>query len=123
MHRLREALGDRAQVGVEEGAREVGPRLDVRRVRAPPQRQDHLVGRRDERVPDHLERDRVEGARRAHARFPAPQTELNVRPSEKRAPERLEMSIGGSWPAITAASDSPIAGPILNPWPLPPKQE
>ena len=63
------------------------------------------------------------GALRAHARFPAPHTELNVRPSEKRAPERLEMSIGGSCPAITAASDSPIAGPILNPWPLPPKQE
>ena len=61
--------------------------------------------------------------RSAHARFPAPQTELNVRPSEKRAPERLEMSIGGSCPAITAARDSPIAGPILNPWPLPPKQE
>ena len=61
--------------------------------------------------------------RSAHARFPAPQTELNVRPSEKRAPERLEMSIGGVCPAITAARDSPIAGPILNPWPLPPKQE
>jgi len=58
-----------------------------------------------------------------HARFPAPHTELNVRPSENRAPERLEMSIGGTWPAIVAASDSPIAGPILNPCPLPPKPE
>ena len=44
---------------VEERAREVRARLDVRRVRAPPQRERHLVGRRDERVADHLERDRV----------------------------------------------------------------
>ena len=58
-----------------------------------------------------------------HARFPTPQTELKVRPSENRAPERPEMSTGGSCPAITAASDSPIAGAILKPWPLPPKQE
>ena len=123
VHRLREALGDRPQPRVEERAREVGTRLDVRRVRAPAQRQHHLVRRGDERVPDHLERDRVERALLAHARLPAPQTELNVRPSEKREPDRLEMSIGGSAPAITAASDSPIAGPILNPWPLPPKQE
>ena len=49
---------------VEERAREVGARLDVRRVRAPLQREHHLVRRRDERVPDHLERDRVDG--RAH---------------------------------------------------------
>ena len=56
-------------------------------------------------------------------RFPGPQTDPNVRPSENRAPERLEMSIGGSCPAIVAASASPIAGPILNPWPLPPKHE
>ena len=57
--RLREALGDRAQLRVEERAREVRARLDVRRVGAPLQRERHLVGRCDERVPDHLERDRV----------------------------------------------------------------
>ena len=34
VHRLREALRDRAQLGVEECAGEVGARLDVRRVRA-----------------------------------------------------------------------------------------
>ncbi len=63
VHRLRERLRDRAQLGVEEGAREVGACLDVRRVGAPLQRQHHLVGRRDERVADHLERDRVAGER------------------------------------------------------------
>ena len=57
--RLREPLGDRAQLRVEERAREVGARLDVRRVGAALQRERHLVGRCDERVPDHLERDRV----------------------------------------------------------------
>ena len=116
---LREALRDCAELGVEERAREVGARLDVGRVRAAAERQHHLVRRRDERVADHLERDRVE----RHARFPGPQTELNVRPSAKRLPDRLEMSISGSWPAITDASASPIAGPSLKQWPLPPKAE
>ena len=56
---LGEALRDRAELGVEERAREVGARLDVRRVGAAAERQHHLVRRRDERVADHLERDRV----------------------------------------------------------------
>ena len=56
---LREALRDGAELGVEERAREVGARLDVGRVGAAAERQHHLVGRRDERVADHLERDRV----------------------------------------------------------------
>ena len=64
VHGLREALRDRPQAGVEERAREVRAGLDVRGVRAPLQREDHLVRRRDERVPDHLERDRVD---RAHS--------------------------------------------------------
>ena len=59
VNRLREALRDRAQLRVEERTREVRARLDVRRVRAPLQRERHLVGRRDERVPDHLEGDRI----------------------------------------------------------------
>ena len=119
MHGLREALRHRPQLGIEERAGEVGARLDVRRVGAAAQRQDHLVRRRDEGVPDHLERDGIE----RHARFPGPHTDPNVRPSEKRAPERPEMSIAGCLPAIVSASASPIAGPILNPWPLPPKHE
>src|SRR5581483_3712129 len=41
-------------------AGEVGARLDVRRVRALAEREHHLVGRRDERVADDLERDRVD---------------------------------------------------------------
>ena len=56
VHGLREALRDRPELGVEERAREVGARLDVRRVGAPAQRQHHLVGRRHEGVADHLER-------------------------------------------------------------------
>ena len=59
----------------------------------------------------------------SHARFPGPQTEVNERPSANREPDRLEMSTGGSFPAITCASDSPIVGPILKQWPLPPKAE
>src|SRR6185503_12305985 len=90
-----------------------------RRVRAPSQRQHHLVSRRDEGVANHLERDWVQ----RHARLPAPHTDEKVRPSENRAPDSEEMSTGGACPAIVAASDSPIAGPILNPCPLPPKQE
>ena len=103
---LGEALGDGAELRVEEGAREVRPRLDVRRVGAAPQGEHHLVRRRDERVADHLERDWIERDRlqpallsghvERHARFPWPHTELNVRPSENREPERLEMSIGGA---------------------------
>ena len=63
MHRLREALRDGAQLGVEERAREVGARLDVRRVGAAAQREHHLVRRGDERVADHLERDRRRSSR------------------------------------------------------------
>ena len=55
VHRLRERLRDRPQLGVEEGAREVGAGLDVRGVGAALQRQHHLVGRCDERVADDLE--------------------------------------------------------------------
>ncbi len=67
---LREPLRDGAQLGVEERAREVRPRLDVRRVGAASQGQDHLVRRRDERVADHLERDRIEGRRFTGALMP-----------------------------------------------------
>ena len=73
-----------------------------------------------------LERDRERRRRDGgdlHARLPGPQTEPKVRPSAKREPERAEMSIGGSCPAITCASDSPIAGASLKQWPLPPKAE
>ena len=62
VHRLGEALRDGPELGVEECAREVGARLDVRRVGTAAQGQDHLVRRRDERVPDHLERDRIDVA-------------------------------------------------------------
>ncbi len=59
MDGLGEALGNRPELGVEERAREVRARLDVRRVRAPLERERHLVGRRHERVADHLEGDGV----------------------------------------------------------------
>lgn len=65
MHRLGKPLGHRPQLPVEEGAGEVGTRLDVRRIRTPPQRHDHLVGRRHECITDHLERDRVYDGRHA----------------------------------------------------------
>ena len=69
VHRLGEALGHRPELGVEERAGEVGAGLDVRRIGAAPEGQDHLVGRRDEGVPDHLEHDRVGGhGRHADAR-------------------------------------------------------
>ncbi len=75
VHRLGEPLRDRAEPGVEERRREVRARLDVGRVRAPLQRQHHLVGRRHERVPDHLEADRIDPDG-AHARpsRPGPST-------------------------------------------------
>ena len=63
VHGLRERLGDRPQLGVEERAGEVRARLDVRRVGAALEREHHLVRRRDERVADHLEGNRVEGVR------------------------------------------------------------
>ena len=56
---LGEALRDGAELGVEERAGEVRARLDVRRVGTAAERQHHLVGRRHERVADHLEADRV----------------------------------------------------------------
>src|SRR5947199_6126666 len=56
VHRLREPLRDAAEVGVEEGTREVGAGLDVRGVGAAAERQHHLVRCRHQGVPDHLER-------------------------------------------------------------------
>ena len=79
VHRLRERLRDRPQLGVEEGAREVGARLDVRRVGAALQRQHHLVGRGDERVPDHLEGDGIDAG--AHARSSAVAASSSSRPT------------------------------------------
>src|SRR6185503_11310907 len=67
VHGLGEALGDRPEVCVEERAREVRARLDVRRVGAPLERERHLVRRRNERVADHLERDRIDADARSGA--------------------------------------------------------
>ncbi len=59
---------------------------------------------------------------RRHARFPAPHAEVNVSPSSKRLGRSGWRSILGSWPSMMLAKDSPMGGPSLNPWPLPPKQ-
>ena len=67
MDGLREALRHGAQLRIEEGTGEVRARLDVGRVRASTQRQHHLVGRRDEGVANHLERDRSSDAIRSAA--------------------------------------------------------
>ncbi len=67
---------------------------------------------------------RSAGTRRrcGHARLPAPQAELNVCPSWNREYRSGEMSIRGVRSAIRSASDSPIGGPSLKPWPLPPRK-
>jgi hypothetical protein len=67
MRRLREGLGDRAQLAVEEGAREIATRLDVGGVGGAPQRGPHLLGDGEQRVADDLEADRIGvGGQRAH---------------------------------------------------------
>ncbi len=71
-----------ARVGVDCEEHEVRPAL---RPRAPVER------------PHERDCERRRGdAGDDHARFPGPQTDVNVRPVEKRSPERLAMSIGGS---------------------------
>ena len=62
LHREGEALRDEAAVAVAEGGGVVHRVANDRRVRASHQDERHLVGRRRERVPDDLERDRVEAA-------------------------------------------------------------
>ena len=56
------------QIAVEEGAGEVGARLDVGRVGAAPQRHRHLVGRLDQRVANDLEADRINRTGRWHGK-------------------------------------------------------
>src|SRR5436189_4073539 len=66
MRWLREGLGDRAQLAIEEGAREIAARLDVGRVCRAPQRGAHLLGDGQQRVADDLEADGIDvGGQRA----------------------------------------------------------
>ena len=58
--RLRERLGDRAQLRVEESTGEVRPRLDVRRIGGAANCDSHLLGHVHQGVADDLERNRVE---------------------------------------------------------------
>ena len=60
VRRLGEGLGDRAQLPVEERAREVAPRLDVGGVGRAPQRGAHLLGDGEQRVADDLEADGID---------------------------------------------------------------
>jgi hypothetical protein len=57
---LRERLGDRAQIAVEEGAREVAAGLDVGGVGGAPQRRPHLLGDGQQGVADDLEANGVD---------------------------------------------------------------
>ncbi len=79
VHRLRERLRDRPQLGVEEGTGEVRAGLDVGRVGAALERQHHLVGGRDERVPNHLEGNGIDGG--GHARNSAVAASSSSRPT------------------------------------------
>jgi len=58
--RLRERLDSSAQVAIEQRTREVGARLDIRRVRATTQRGGHFFGRGQHCVANHFEPNRVE---------------------------------------------------------------
>ncbi len=112
VHRLRKALGDRAQLGVEERAREVRAGLDVRRVRAPLQREHHLVGGCDERVPDHLEGDGVDG--RAHARSSAVAASSSPRPASATrytSRARATLTLSSSTSRTTRSGSRSSGGP------------
>src|SRR5437870_8961899 len=60
MRRLSEGLGDRAQLAVEERAREVAARLDVGGIGRSPQRGAHLRGDGEQRIADDLEADGID---------------------------------------------------------------
>src|SRR2546422_10505705 len=69
MRWLGEGLGDRAQLAIEERAREIAARLDVGGVRRAPQRGAHLLGDGQQRVADDLEADGIDvGGQRAGRR-------------------------------------------------------
>ena len=59
VHRHVRRVGDQAAVGVEQGAGEVEPLLDVHRVRRPLQRRAHRLGDAHEAAVVELERDRI----------------------------------------------------------------
>ncbi len=90
VHGLRERLRDGAQLRVEERAREVGARLDVRRVGTPLEREHHLVRRRDERVPDHLERDRIHASLTCRGSRGRPSGPVALMRAAPRSPPRRE---------------------------------
>src|SRR5262249_11501154 len=70
VHRDVHGLAERAAPGVEEARGAIAPLLHVRRVGGAYERLPHLFDDRRERVPDHLDRDRVDGkAHRASARI------------------------------------------------------
>ena len=60
VHRHVRRVGDQVAVGVEEGAREVEPLLDVHRVGRVLQLQAHLLGDVHEEVVEDLEQDRID---------------------------------------------------------------
>ena len=61
VHRHVRRVGDERARGVEHGAGEVEPLLDVHRLRGVAQRFAHLLGDRHEQVVEHLEQHRVGG--------------------------------------------------------------
>ncbi len=54
------------EFSVARNTGEIAARLDIRRVRAPPQRQRHLLRRCPQPVPNHLEGDRIEAGKSKH---------------------------------------------------------
>src|SRR6185503_7586102 len=105
VHGLGEALGDRPEVCVEERAREVRARLDVRRVGAPLERERHLVRRRNERVADHLERDRID----ADARSGAGKTGTSAPGRLRRAYAAAHPYTSRARPALTLPSRTSVS--------------
>lgn len=62
-----------------------------------------------------------EAWRLSQPRLPSPHADVSGSPSMKRAGRKGDRSISDVSPQMTSASASPIGGPSLNPWPLPPK--
>jgi hypothetical protein len=55
MNRLIKSLSDGSELTIEKGTGKVGPRLDIGRVGAAPQRHRHLLRYRYQRIPDNFE--------------------------------------------------------------------
>ena len=87
VHRDVLGLGEQLAVGGEERRRAVGPLLDVRAERGPPQHRAHLVGHAGQARDQDLQRRRIEAHRPAPGAAPA-RRPRRARPASPRAPRR-----------------------------------